>query len=161
MKCTVWAGADGCVTQMSWEGEAVRSKPAKFGAIKGAHQMKFGGDEGSPWDTNFEPEFQRADSAFPDFVGWLRGLDSRAGCARAEIQDRFLAQPIPQKQRDQLAECIASLIVRSPCTRNSIKTTVESYRKGAPQENYEASKTLIAANMRPGVQEVTNGQFLL
>ena len=112
-----WADADGYVTQLSWEGKVVRSKPAKFGAIKNAHQMKFGGDEGSPWDTNFELEFQRADSAFPDFVEWLLGLDSSFGCTSAEFQDRFLAQPIPQEQRDQFAECIASLIVRSPDNR--------------------------------------------
>ncbi len=67
---------------------------------------------GSPWDSTFEPDFDAADNAFPRVLRWLEEI--RSGHPDG---DRVRGVGIPDDRRAQLAECLASLIVRSPRLR--------------------------------------------
>jgi hypothetical protein len=139
-----WAGSDGGVSQLSWDGSEVRSNPSNFGAIRNAHHLTRGND--SPWNATFEPVFDKADNTFPSLTEWLLRLNAkRAG--RDTFDDRFEAKPLSQERRLELAECLASLIVRSPRSRNNIKITIESYLAVDRTSGYSVDKTLIAANM--------------
>jgi len=51
-----WAAGDGMVSVIRPNGTVHRAPPGAFGAITNAHHMKMGG----PWDSTFEPIFQRA-----------------------------------------------------------------------------------------------------
>lgn len=149
-----WAGADGCVTQLSWDGTEVRSPPANFGGIKNAHHIKFGED--NPWNSTFEQVFDRADSQFPDLVTWLLKLKTKSGPANAPFESRFIAQPLSSEHRTYLAEGLSSLIVRSPRSRKNIKITIESYISNDGIAGYPIDKTLIAANMHASHEAVTS-----
>jgi hypothetical protein len=141
----LWADADGCVTQLSWDGHKTRSKPSNFGAIKNAHHMKFG--ESNPWNTTFEHIFSDADNQFADLAEWLLGLDAGDAAETTRITERLVGHSLSELRRSQLATTLASLIVRSPRSRNNIKLTVEHYRKAFDMTDYAADKTLIAGNM--------------
>ena len=119
-----WARGDGCVTQLRWDGEETSGDPYRFGFSKNTHHLKPGGDGGSLWDTSFEGDFQRADDAFPDLALWLSKLKVKRPKSAA-LSERLLAQPLPKDWRATLSECLASLIVRSPCTRNQIRALIE------------------------------------
>ena len=141
-----WAGDDGCTTQFSHDGEIVRAPPANFGAITNAHHIKFQDD--NPWNTSFESTFGKADRQFGDLAEWLMKRETKQAGPRAVFHDRLLAQTLPPKRRRQLSECLASLIVRSPGSRNNIRMTVEYYRQRFGMKNFQADKSIIAANMR-------------
>lgn len=140
-----WAAEDGCAAQLSWDGSVVRSPPANFGAIKNAHHIKL--SEINPWNTSFEDAFCKADGQFDALAGWLLGLEVTHAPTKAALQMRLLPQALPTERRIQLVECLASLIVRSPGFRNSVKVTVEYYQKRFGVEKPSADKTLIAANI--------------
>jgi hypothetical protein len=142
----LWANDCGSLTQLWWDGKEVCSQPATFGAITNAHHIKFGHD--SPWNSTFEHAFQYADEVFPDLAHWLRNLDIKRVGKRASFQKRFRAQRLSLERRRQLAECLSSLIVRSPASRNKIRITAEEHRAGLPDQR--ASKTLIAASIYRG-----------
>lgn len=141
-----WAAADGCVTQLSWDGSAVRSPPANFGVIGNAHYIKF--SEDSPWNYSFESVFGSADSQFPYLAAWLLELETKSVRSKAQLKDRFLVQPLTRERRNQLAEGLSSLIVRSPRSRNNIRITIQSYASEDGIEKYPVDKKLIAANMQ-------------
>jgi hypothetical protein len=138
-----WAADDGCVTQLRWDGQELRLPPSKFGSIGNAHHLKF--SEDGPCNSSFEDDFHKADDAFPSLAEWLLNLDIKRASKNAPFQDRFLAQAISKEQRHSLSECLASLIVRSPRSRNNIRLLIEPAREGLPDPR--ADKTLIAANM--------------
>ena len=145
-----WADDTGIARQLWWNGREVTSRPETFGAIKNAHHIKLR-DEGTVWDMSFEQAFSRADSQFPGLVDWLGTLESKTVDASAPLVARLCAQPLPIERKKQLSECLASLIVRSPYSRNMIKLTAE-YGQQALGLRAGVSKALIAANMR-GCQE--------
>lgn len=60
-------------------------------------------------------------------------------------RNRFLAAAA---SRAPATECVASLIARSPGTRNRIRGNTEYYPQRIGLADWEASKTLIAANQR-------------
>ncbi|MCX7296053.1 MAG: DUF4238 domain-containing protein [Hyphomicrobiales bacterium] len=140
-----WVGADGGVTQLSWDESEVRSKPSNFAAIRNAHHITRGND--SPWNTTFEPVFDKADSTFPDLVDWLLTIEASTSRSKSSFHDRFRVQSLSGDRRAQLAECLSSLVVRSPRSRNNIKITIESYLSNDNIEEHYVDKTLIAANM--------------
>lgn len=148
-----WVDADGRVTQLSWDGSEVYSTPANFGAIRNAHHIKRGRD--SPWSGTFEPVFDKADNAFPDFAAWLLTLDAKPSRPKARFEDRFRAKPLTQERRIQMAECLASLIVRGPRSRHSIKITIKSYLGVDGIDDHSINKTLIAANMHANQEAVS------
>lgn len=141
-----WANNDGFITKLSSDGSEVRSQPKRFGAIKNAHHVKMG-DPSGLWDSTFETKFNKADNQFPDLIEWLYELDFGPLLPKSTFQKRFKTQEISKQERRRLAECLASLITRSPCSRNNVKITVEYYRQTLPKKDRETDKSLIAANM--------------
>ena len=138
---------------MWWDGKKVSSPRSNFGAIGNAHHIKFG--ENNPWNSTFEPVFDRADTEFPDLANWLMTLEANTTSPNAPFQDRFMAQALSRERRRQVAAGLSSLIVRSPRSRNNIRLTVEYYLQRFGVERDHIDKTLIAGNMRANHQAFT------
>jgi hypothetical protein len=142
-----WKGSDGRVSQLSPDGRILRERPASFGFDKHTHNIRFGG----PWNSSFEPSFNKADSAISSLIDWLITLEAGNSNSSA-FADRLLGHVMSTQQTEWLAECLASLVIRSPAMRHRIRQGVEFYRKEFGITDYQADKTLIAANMRPMLQ---------
>jgi hypothetical protein len=89
-----WADDAAGVHWLLPDGSERRARPGAFGVIGNGHFIKLGRHAGdtTPWDQNFEEEFQKADEQFPAVISWLEGLDfqPRIGWPR---RDRFVPQP--------------------------------------------------------------------
>lgn len=142
-----WAGTDGKTYQRSWNGELAHAPPAKFGAIKNAHNIKLGRTP-SPWDESFEKAFGYADTQFPTVIKWLQELKTSTEATDTPFLGRLEAHSASEKMLNDLSICLASLIVRGPAFRNSIRSTTEYYRKKFGMINYEAEDSLIGLNMK-------------
>lgn len=99
----------------------------------------------TPWDENFEPEFQKADHNFPAIINWLDGLDRAGPPFERAITERITKLDVGEDQFGQLLECIISLAVRSPMHRQSSVSLAEDMR-GTLSERER--NRLIGANMR-------------
>jgi hypothetical protein len=98
------------VARTNSRGQTKRWHPSATGYARDTHNIL--SDGGSPWDSTFEPDFDKADNAFPEVVSWLE--DIRAG--HPDVS-RTHGVRIETSERGPLAECLASLIVRSPRLR--------------------------------------------
>jgi hypothetical protein len=121
-----------------------RAPAGAFGAITNAHHMKRGG----PWDSTFEPIFNRPDGEVTDFVAWLFTLEASYTEVDRPMLERITAQPLPDDRRQQIARIAASLLARSPGIRHQIKLTTEYFRGRFGLEYPTADKSLIAANQQ-------------
>lgn len=139
-----WKGADGKVSQISPDGRVVRERPSSFGFEKHTHNIRLG----APWDSSFEQDFAQADSAMSSMIDWLITLEAK-DVNLSPFMDRFLGQTVTTQQTEWMSECLASLVVRSPAMRHRIRQGLEGHRKNFGLVDYEADKSLIAANMRP------------
>jgi Protein of unknown function (DUF4238) len=139
-----WKGSDGKVSQLSPDGRILRERPASFGFEKHTHNIRIG----TPWNSSFEAAFGRADSAMSSVVDWLITLEALVTNSTI-FAERLLGHAITTDQTEWLAECLASLIVRSPALRNRIRNGVEYHRKEFGLADYQADKSLVALNMRP------------
>jgi hypothetical protein len=118
-----WAGDDGCVTQLLWDGRAIRKVPKIFGKGEHTHNIRIGG----PWNSSFEHIFDRADNAMRSVVDWLVTLGlTKDPSSGTGFHERMLARPMTSEQQSLLAECIASLIVRSPAMQQRIRPGASS-----------------------------------
>ncbi len=141
-----WADdADG-VHWLLPDGSERRARPDAFGVIGNGHYIKLSpaAGETTPWDQNFEDEFQDADGQFPAVIAWLEGLnyEARPGVAR---RDRFLPQPSTDEQFRKMAESLTSLAIRNPMTREAAVSIAERFRGPLPERE---RNTLITANLR-------------
>lgn len=139
-----WAASDGMVSVIRPNGEVHRAPAGAFGAITNAHHMKIGG----PWDSTFEPMFNRPDSEISEFVRWLATLDNPLIDANRPMIERITPQQLNQERQQQIARVTASLLARSPGIRHSIKLGAEHFRREIGLAEPTADKTLIAANQR-------------
>jgi hypothetical protein len=147
-----WADAEGGVNCLLPSGEARRARPAAFGVIGNGHSIKLGGPgEPTPWDINFESEFQKADDSFPGLISWLDGLDRAEPPFEIERAQRILPQQVDDERLDTLIECIVSLAVRSPMYRERAVALAEDLRGPLPERERNA---LIAANMQRSQRSV-------
>jgi hypothetical protein len=103
---------------------------------------------GGPWDETFEPKFDAADGAFTTLVPWLGSLDTGSEKPSDELRHRFLPQNLPPNQNHNLAICIASLVARSPLTRERIRHSIESFHNKHAIKGYKAPDHLIGMNRR-------------
>ena len=103
------------------------------------------GGEPSPWDQSFERVFDKADSRFPELIGWLEGLERRPRRDVMELRQRFIAQPCTDDELLLMAECAVSLAVRGPMNREASVAGAEHLR--GPIESAEKN-ALIGLNMR-------------
>lgn len=139
-----WSAADGMVSTIRPTGDVHRAPPGAFGAVTNAHHMKLGG----PWDSSFEPVFNRADSEISDLVEWMATLETPVIDAERPMLERIMPQMLDAERLQQIARVTASLLTRSPCIRHSIKIGTEHFRRGFGFDDPRADKTLIAANQR-------------
>ena len=105
-----WVDTDGKVSRMNHLGRSRRLHPSATGYVPDHHNILWEG--GSPWDSTFEPRFDAADNTFGEFTGWLDQIRSDH-----PFGARSKAVPVSDEARAILAECLASLIVRSPRLR--------------------------------------------
>jgi hypothetical protein len=105
-----WLGPDGLVGRTNSRGHSKRWHPSAIGYTPDNHNVLF--DGGSPWDSTFEPQFDAADNAFPDVTRWLETLRDQH-----PLGQRVEGVAPLNDQRAHLAECLASLVVRSPRLR--------------------------------------------
>lgn len=131
---------------MTPDGVSKRVPPAKLGMIGNGHHIKFSKDpaDGSPWDTSFEAEFDTADHNFPGIISWLTEL-SKFECFARDTSLRFAAQDCTDDQLTMLAECVVSLAVRSPGSREQYVSVAEHLRGKLPTPE---RNMLIGLNMR-------------
>lgn len=141
-----WRDDAGGVHWLLPNGEVRRARPANFGVIGNGHFIKLGDNPGdsTPWDQNFENEFQQADNNFPRVIAWLEGLNYELRC-NLPLRDRFLPQPATDEIFGSLVESLTSLAIRSPMTRSAAVSLAERLRGPLPE--WERN-SLIAANMR-------------
>lgn len=114
-----WAAPDGRVGWIEPGGTEKRLPPDQLGVIRNGHNVKL--DYSTPeasteWDFSFESEFDRADSSFPDVIRWASGLD-RTECRDEEQQHYFVPLQASDEALRALTECVVSLAIRSPMTR--------------------------------------------
>lgn len=105
-----WVDSEGMVSRTNSRGFTSRKHPSAVGYFPDHHNIL--SDGGSPWDTTFEPDFDVADNAFPRVIDWLNVIaDAHPNGARIN------PVTISPAMRAPLAECLASLVVRSPRLR--------------------------------------------
>jgi hypothetical protein len=158
-----WADDRGCVHQLTPDGKAVASPPKQFGAIRNDNQIRFA-DRPTIWDESFEHTFQMADDNFAGIVRWLQTLSSSILARDTPFAARLTPLTLSRDRQMLLAECLASLIVRSPSLRHRIRLTTEYYRERIGLRDPTARHSLIAASVRGGQRVLaramaTRGKF--
>jgi hypothetical protein len=122
-----WADPNGRAHQIDNEGKEVTSKPANFGAIWNDNNIALARVP-TVWDESFEKVFAKADNQFPNVIAWLRENSNAQGPTTGAWKDRIKPVVMADDMHAMLAECLASLIVRSPRFRNCVRSTTEYYR---------------------------------
>lgn len=141
-----WAGEDGKTGWLKPDGSVTRIPPARLGVIGNGHHIKLGrNDEDTVWDQSFERVFDRADSAFPDLINWLEGLERKPLRGVREMRQRFIPRPCTDTELERMAECAVSLAVRGPMNREASVALAERFRGPLPTSERNA---LIGLNMR-------------
>lgn len=140
-----WCDERGAIHQLTASGDIRRLKPKNLGAKTNAHHVLVGG----PWSNTFEPVFSRADAAMTSLVEWILSLEANTVDGEADIFHRITPQTLNPSELDRLAECAASLMARSPRTRNTIRVGARYYRERFGMIDPEPEDHLIAANQRP------------
>lgn len=159
-----WKGKDGCASWLTPNDEVRRIPPKELGAIRDGHHIKLGKEPGesTDWDSSFEQEFDRADNAFPSVIEWLECLEftDRRG---ERLSQRFSALPVNDVEFARSVECLASLAVRSPRTREAAVRVAEDLRGPLPERERNA---LISLNIKNAQQTAasslsTSGKLLV
>ena len=142
-----WADPDGGVHWLLPDGEVRKTAPGNLGVIGNGHQIKLSNRavETHPWDTSFEPEFDRADSNFPGLIRWLDALERTDPPFSGPLGARITPVSAEDSQFTQLIECILSLAVRSPMHREQGVSLAEHFRGELPERERNA---LIGMNVR-------------
>lgn len=138
-----WKDESGCVTWIQPDGKTVRSPPKNFGVIGNGHFVKFGSLplQSTPWDDNFEREFQRADDNFSRIVEQLNSFRQEDRTTKFSRRERYVPVAADEVFVADLAECVISLAMRSPMNRAAFISTITSYRG----ELTEKEKSKLAA----------------
>lgn len=150
-----WADQGGCAHRISPAGECLRAPPKNFGVIGNGHFIKLGSrpEDKTPWDQNYEPEFQEADSVFPDLITFLEAFEEPNKDLAAPIPIRFVQKEASDTELERIVKCIVSLAVRSPRNRASALALAEQLRGPLPPRERNA---LIGVNMRNDYKKIVN-----
>lgn len=135
-----WAGVDGKTTRETPDGGITRQRPENLGAIKNAHHVDLQG----PWSHSFEPHFDTADSYFPHLITELLQLDSAIGSA-SDYKRRFMNTTLTNESMTFLPECLASLAVRSPRFKKSVRQMLTQF--GSYDENISERDIIFSSNI--------------
>lgn len=143
----LWVDDEGFVSQMMPDGKIQRLKPKNVGVIGNGHHIRLGSDatEESPWDETFEPVFNKPDSTFPALIAWLETLERCDPPFEREVTGRLFRQVSSDEQFQTLIECVVSLAVRSPRSRNRAVSLAERFRGPLPERE---RNSLIGLNIR-------------
>lgn len=159
-----WKDAEGCVHWLLPDGHVRRIPPKNLGAIGNGHHIRLGRDppEASVWDQTFEKEFQRADDSFPELIDWLGSLH-REERASERLPERFVAQDVQDERLGTLMECLVSLVVRSPRSREGAVSLAEHLRGPLPERERNGLIGLnLCHNQRTVTQALgTSGKFVV
>ncbi|WP_309084064.1 DUF4238 domain-containing protein [Chelativorans sp.] len=137
-----WADNAGKVTRITPDGERLSLEPHKFSSLRNAHHVELDG----PWTHTYEPLFHDADSAFPKLVTELLQLDPIFGKSLNGSRNRFSEKMSFNTETARLlAECVASLVVRSPRFRDIVMRSVNSF--GAYKDPVSERHQIIAMNI--------------
>lgn len=153
-----WAGQDGKVPRTNVRGHTRRFHPGGLGYRPDNHNILWEG--GSPWDSTFEPDFDAADNAFPRVISWLETVATGHGDA-----ERIRSVAVDDARRADLAECLASLIVRSPRTRMLSEKSIRWYQTEVmgltePHNVYQTAGGNLQRLQAPFARDIrTNGKF--
>ncbi|MGJ3232308.1 MAG: hypothetical protein ACFE0P_10965 [Oceanicaulis sp.] len=128
-----WADNEGMTTRIEPDGKQLRLKPEKHGFIKNGHFVRHDPGAHSVWDSKFEKAFEAADSNFPGVINHLKQYDFGNLTNGASIKDRLRPQPSTKEFLETLAECLISLAVRSPRTREQAVGVAEHLRGPLPE----------------------------
>jgi hypothetical protein len=141
-----WANGEGTVHQVTNDGKDVASRPKNFGANRNDNNIQLGRTP-TVWDESFEKAFDKADSEFPSVITWLKNAIAVKGATSGGLKERLSPLEMPEAIHAALAECLASLIVRSPRFRYCVRLTTDHYR-GRMGFSQPAEQTLIGLNVR-------------
>jgi hypothetical protein len=160
-----WADEEGGVHWLLPNGEVRKSTPNNFGVIGNGHYIKLGRHSGetSPWDHNYESEFQAPDNNFPSLINWLKSLQQQPPDTSVDLSDRFHPLQATDEEIKKIVECIVSLAIRSPMNRESAVRLAEYLRGPLPERERNA---LIGANMHQDYKTAvvaigTRGKFVI
>lgn len=139
--------------------------PRSVGAISNAHNLLFRTGS-SVWDATFEDQFDKADSSFPETVNWLKSAVLNVGIVDGDIENRLAPVRMGASRHAMLAECLSSLIARSPNLRARIRKQTEEMRRSAGFADPSVDKNLVAANQQYAHSAISRtmasgGKFLL
>lgn len=154
-----WRDREDWVTRLSSSGEEKRSKNGTFGHIRNAHHIKLA-DVPTVWDETFEHTFNRADTIFGSVAELLLGLGyERVGAGRPWGERLRPVRGIDARRPD-LAECVASLVVRSPSVRNLISVGVASFGLASdPDKLISINQRTLLGKYLPALR--IRGKFLI
>lgn len=150
-----WLGSDGLVGRTNSRGRSRRWHPSAIGYTPDNHNVLFEG--GSPWDSTYEPQFDVADNALPEVTRWLETL-------RREhpVGQRVRGVAVSDRRRGNLAECLASLVVRSPRLRNLAEkwiaeSQVRDFGFQEPHNVHITASGNLARCQQPFAREIRTG----
>jgi hypothetical protein len=120
---------DGLTGWIRPNGSVKRLPPKNLGGITNGHAVKYSKDPNDSMgvDASFEGEFERADSAFPAVVRWLDSLEFQS-LEPSQGTGRFTPIDSNDAEVASLLECMVSLVVRSPMTREACARLSEAWR---------------------------------
>jgi hypothetical protein len=145
-----WADDSKLVHRLEPDGKVLRSPPKSFGAIRNDNNITY---KNSPtvWDMSFEKVYAKADDGFPWLIEWLKTCTSGIAAKEGAFPKRLTPLSAEPKRLDMLAECLASLIARSPSFRDRVSRTSEHYGGLFAFPDPKPEKTLVAAGVRGGM----------
>lgn len=140
-----WKNSQGGVHWLRPDGSEKVLPAKQLGVIGNGHHIKFSSNpnEETVWDESFEGHFDTADSNFKYVIEWLEALPRKKREGR--LEERFDPFPAPDNKIALLAECLVSLAVRSPMTREAAVSLAERLR--GRLETRERNR-IIGLNMR-------------
>lgn len=141
-----WINKDGGIARLTVDGKQIPLTPKNIGVIGKGHSMEFGisPGEATPWDNNFESDFQEPDDSFPSVIEWASGLNFNPSEVLPN-RKRFLAQPIGDEIFLRAIKAITSLALRTPMTRERCVSAAEHFRGPLPERE---RNLLISSNLR-------------
>jgi len=148
-----WADANGVVHRIGVDGKVVSSQPKSFGGIRNDNTIRLG-TVPTVCDHSFERSFDKADSSFNSLIGWFHLLPSPICDLSKPLPSRLVPLAVTRMQFETVVECLASLIVRSPCFRARISAYTEHLRDRMGFGNPKPERRLIGMNIRNGQKHV-------
>jgi len=145
-----WADSNGAAHWLRPDGRVIPATPHSFGAITNDNHIRLSAEGPTVWDETFEPSYGSADSTFPHLIDWLQTLSSANPPSEAAMEHRLTPVLLTDDRRVALAECLASLIMRSPSFRFVVRLGIEGFRRDVGMREPKAEHSLIGLNIRHG-----------